>query len=100
MDNPAGYLFRVGQNSARKLSKRPRLFGFGGLVVEEPWVETRFGEAWLELSERQRVVMGLVHGFDWTLAEVADLLGVSRGTVQSYEKRALARLRKDLGVDA
>ena len=99
LENPSGYLFRVGQNTARKLSKKPRLFGRTGVGQGEPWAETGFGEAWLGLSERQRVVMGLVHGFDWTLGEVADLLGVSKGTVQSYEKRALNKLRRDLGVE-
>ena len=99
LENPSGYLFRVGQNTARKMSKRHRLFGRPDVGQGEPWVETGFGEAWLGLSERQRVVMGLVHGFDWTLGEVADLLGVSKGTVQSYETRALKKLRRDFGVE-
>lgn len=99
MKNPSGYLFRVGQNAARKMSRRSTPFGRVDVGASEPWVETRFGEAWLGLSERQRVVMGLVHGFDWTLGEVAELLGVSKGTIQSYERRALQKLRRELGVE-
>lgn len=99
LENPSGYLFRVGQNSARKLSKKPQFFGRISANNGEPRAETGFGEAWSGLSERQRIVMGLVHGFDWTLGEVAELLGVSKGSVQSYEKRALKKLRSDLGVE-
>ena len=41
----------------------------------------------------------LVYGFDWTIDEVADLLSVSRSTVQTHTERALARLRDKLGVE-
>ena len=44
--------------------------------------------------------MGLIHGFDWTHYEVADLLQISTGSVQTHEKRALNKLRRDLGVDS
>lgn len=100
MDNPSGYLFRVGQNKARRLAGRSRSWTHDEVLYEEPWAEPRFGPAWSSLSERQRVVVGLIHGFDWTLSEVAALLGVSKGTVQTYEERALKKLRRDLGVDS
>lgn len=100
MDNPSGYLFRVGQNKARRMTGRSRRWSHDEVLYEEPWAEPRFGPAWSSLSERQRVVVGLIHGFDWTHSEVAALLGVSKGTVQTYEERALKKLRRDLGVDS
>ncbi|HEX6221298.1 MAG TPA: sigma-70 family RNA polymerase sigma factor [Acidimicrobiia bacterium] len=100
MDNPSGYLFRVGQNKARHMTRLSRRWSHDQMHFEEPWAEPRFGPAWSSLSERQRVAVGLIHGFDWTLSEVADFLGVSKGTVQTYEKRALRKLRRELGVDS
>jgi DNA-directed RNA polymerase specialized sigma24 family protein len=99
MANPAAYVFRVGQNKARKLLKRSRWLSRDEIVFTEPWAEPGLGPAWSSLSDRQRVVVGLVHGFDWSLSEVADLLGISKGAAQTYEKRAMRRLRRDLGVD-
>ena len=99
MDNPAGYLFRIGQNKARDMAGRSRWSSRDEVVFEEPWAEPAFGQAWSALSDRQRTVVGLVYGFDWSLSEVADLLGVSKGTVQTFEKRAMKKLRRDLGVE-
>jgi DNA-directed RNA polymerase specialized sigma24 family protein len=99
MANPAAYVFRVGQNKARKQVKRSRWLSRDEIVFTEPWAEPGFGPAWSSLSDRQRAVVGLVHGFDWSLSEVADLLGISKGAVQTYEKRAMRRLRRDLGVE-
>jgi len=99
MANPSGYLFRVGQNTARRIAGHSRWFGRDEIVYEEPWAEPGFGSAWSALSDRQRIVVGLVHGFDWSLAEVAALLGVSKGTVQTFENRGMKKLRRDLGVE-
>ena len=99
MANPSGYLFRVGQNKARRLAGRSRWLSRDEIVFTEPWAEPGFGSAWSSLSDRQRIVFGLIHGFDWSLGEVADLLGVSRSSVQSYQERALKKLRRNLGVE-
>jgi RNA polymerase sigma factor (sigma-70 family) len=50
------------------------------------------------LSERQRTVVVLLHCFAWTYAEVAEVLQISRGSVQRHEERALRKLRDALGV--
>lgn len=50
------------------------------------------------LPERQRVAVVLVHGFGYTLREVADLTGVKITTVQNHLERGLRRLRERLGV--
>jgi len=97
MENPAGYLYRVGCHSRpRRRLPRP-LFP----EVDEgrwPWVEPALPRALQRLSEHQRTVVILLHCFQWTHAEVADLLGIARGSVQEHEQRALRRLRRALGV--
>ena len=99
MSNPAGYLFRVGQSAARRMTKPGRSpFRWSVVVHEDPWVEPGFGAAWSALTDRQRVVAGLVHGYGWSMAEVADLLGVSKSAVQNHERRAMKKLRRDLRV--
>jgi RNA polymerase sigma factor (sigma-70 family) len=50
------------------------------------------------LSEAQRVAVVLVHGYGWTLREVADLTAVTVSTVQSHAERGLSKLRSALEV--
>ena len=100
MSNPAGYLFRVGENKARRLSGRFHWLSRDEVVFTEPWAEPGFGPAWDSLSDRQRIVVGLVHGFDWSMSEVANLLGITKGAVQTHEKRGMRRLRRHLGVES
>ena len=99
MANPQGYLWTVGRNRARRIrSKHP--IAFGSVAIDwMPWIEPGLPSALEKLSEKQRVVVMLTHGHDWTHAEVADLLGVSVGTVQRHKERALGRLRTALGVE-
>lgn len=99
MDNPAGYLYRVGQNQARRTSmqKTPALPPVE--TGREPWVEPALPKALGSLPEQQRVVVALLHGYQWTMSEVADLLGVSKSTVQKHAERGLGRLRRRLGVE-
>lgn len=99
MDNPQGYLWAVGRNRARRTSSRPSL-GFGSVEIDRmPWIEPGLPAALESLSEKQRVVVMLTDGYEWTHAEVAEMLGVSVGTVQRHKERALDRLRKALGVE-
>ena len=42
--------------------------------------------------------MMLVCGHEWTLAEVAELLGIKLTTVQTHMERGLAKLRASLEV--
>ena len=98
MDNPAGYLYRVGRDRARRMS-RPRPVQMSPVVTDDRWVEPELPNALGQLTERQRVVVALLYGYQWSMSEVAELLGVSKGTVQSYADRALKRLRRRLGVE-
>ena len=50
------------------------------------------------LSDRERITVMLVNGFEWSLAEVAELLGVSKSTVQTHTERGMAKLRAGMGV--
>lgn len=97
MDNPPGYLYRVGCHSLPR--SRPLRSVFPEVDGRRwPWVEPGLPGALRRLSERQRAVVVLLHCFEWSHAEVAELLGISRGSVQSHEGRALRRLRRALGV--
>jgi RNA polymerase sigma factor (sigma-70 family) len=52
------------------------------------------------LSQRQRTAVVLVHGFGWTLREVAEIMGTKITTVQNHVERGLAKLRTELGGDS
>ena len=69
-----------------------------GVVEGLPWVEPGLPAALMGLREQQRIVVTLIHGYQWSFGEVADMLGVAKGTVQTHEKRAMAKLRARLGV--
>ena len=97
MGNPAGYLYRVGCHSRART--RPSRWLFPEVEEERwPWVEPGLPAALHRLSRAQRTVVVLLHCFDWSQTEVADLLGVARGSVQTYDERALGKLRRALGV--
>ncbi len=100
MDNPAGYLYRVGQSKARRsLGRSRRIVLPPALPAEESaWVEPGLPEALGRLPVKQRAAVMLTHGYGWTQAEVAELFGVSRTTVQGRVERGLIKLRKALGV--
>jgi RNA polymerase sigma-70 factor (ECF subfamily) len=98
MENPAGYLYRVGRDHARR-TKQSRVSEPLTVAHRDWWVEPGLPAALARLSERQRLVVSLLYGYQWSIGEVAVLLGVSKGTVQSYANRGLSRLRRKLGVE-
>jgi RNA polymerase sigma-70 factor (sigma-E family) len=53
--------------------------------------------ALLDLSDRQREVLVLQHYLDWSEAQVADALGITRGAVKAHAHRGRAALRDVLG---
>jgi RNA polymerase sigma-70 factor (ECF subfamily) len=100
MDNPAGYLYRLGRNRGISvLRKRPVFPMPRGGQSETPWVEPGLPAALSRLSEMQRISVLLIHGFGWTFREVASHLGVTIGTVQTHLDRAMTKLRNELKVD-
>jgi RNA polymerase sigma factor (sigma-70 family) len=100
MANPRGYLFRVGQNHAKGILRR-RMLPVRRAISDsfEAWFEPELVPALRSLSEQQRTAVVLIHGFGWTITEVAELFGVTLSTVRSHLDRAMGKLRKRLGVD-
>ena len=96
MENPVGYLYRVGRTSVRSV-RRLQLPPMP--LTRSPIVEPALPAALAKLSDRQRVVVVLVHGFDWKHTEVAELLGVDTPTVATHLRRGLAKLRRHLKVE-
>lgn len=97
LDNPIGYLYRVGQSRTRPPRRRAV---FSRPEDPDPWSEPALGRLLAALSERQRLAVVLVHAFGWTLREVAELTGTRVTTVQNHLDRALAKLRAGLEVTA
>lgn len=96
-ESPVGLLYRVGQSKSRL---RRQGWLSNDTRATPPDVEPALPEALARLPRQQRSVVVLVHGYDWTLAEVADLLGISKSSVQTHLERGMARVRQRLGVTA
>jgi RNA polymerase sigma factor (sigma-70 family) len=93
IDNIPGYLFRVGQSRTRR--KRTALT-FVPDDRRDPVFEPGLVPALKALTLRQRTAVVLVHGFGWSLREVAELTGTKVTTVQNHLERGLAKLRRAL----
>ncbi len=98
MDNPAGYLFRVGQSKSRWYYRRRVCFPNAAPRSGIPEIEPRLPGLLEQLTRNQRLAVVLVHGMEWTEQEVAELIGLSRSTVRTHLERGLARLRDELEV--
>jgi len=96
MENPAGYLYRVGQ-SRTKARRRVILPTPGDLNLPE--VEPALIPSLLDLPEQQRTAVWLVHACGWTYAECAEAMGISRSAVGTHVSRALDALRRALEVE-
>lgn len=97
MENPAGYVYRVGARLARSGPARGRAL-FPVVGPEMPHVEPGLPDALETLSRKQRAAVVLIHAWGVPYREAADLLGVSAGSVQTHARRGLERLRSKLGV--
>ena len=95
MENPVGHLYRVGRSRSRRIRRRTPVLP-AVEVSRMPDVEPELPAALAALPERQRVAVILVHGLGWTQKETADLLGVSRTTLQNHLERGTSRLRDEL----
>ena len=95
MNNVTGYLYRVGQSRTRERLRRPL---FLRPEHPEPWYEPSLAPALEGLSAGQRTAVVLVHGFGWTLREVAECTGVKVTSVQSHLDRGMRKLRAALKV--
>lgn len=98
LENPAGYLYRVGQSWAKRRPLRRVLFP-NVPTSSEPWFEPALGPALQALSARQRQAVILVHAMGLSQAETASMLGLKPSSVQNHLQRGLSRLRIALGVE-
>ncbi|MDY7105212.1 MAG: sigma-70 family RNA polymerase sigma factor [Actinomycetota bacterium] len=99
MASPDGWLYRVAFNVARRRLRRrsleARLLRRGRPEHAAPPA----GELWLvvaELPERQRLAVVLRHVGQLTEPEIAEIMGVARGTVSSTLRTAHRSLRDRL----
>lgn len=95
MDNPAGYLFRVGQTAARRMRRPQRLFPAPSAELRSE-IEPGLVPALQQLSEMQRACVVLVVGYGFAQAEVAEMLGVTSSTVRTHLDRGVHALRRSL----
>ncbi len=97
LDNPIGYLYRVGRSRTRPpraghLLEQP--------VVPERWVEPKLGPAFMALPERQRVAVALIYAAGLSAQEAAAVLGISASAARTHASRGVAKLRRSLRVHA
>lgn len=96
MANPVGYLYRVGESSARRQLGRRGRGVEPGVPSAAADVEPGLVDALRGLSEQQRAAVVLVHGYGYSLREAAATLEISMSTVRNHLDRGMARLRKQL----
>ena len=108
-EDPAAWCHRVMVNLLidhhRRLVSEQRAVERLGLRRDEPTGSTdatatpaldRWSELVGELSERQRLVVTLYYADDWSVNEIASVVGTSRGAVKATLFKARRRLRAAL----
>lgn len=98
MENPAGYLFRMGQRWGRRQRRRSFVFGQPA-SSHDPWFEPGLESALRSLPVKQRMAVVLRHGLDLSYPEIASMTNQSETAVRKSVQRALARLREALEVE-
>jgi DNA-directed RNA polymerase specialized sigma24 family protein len=99
MENPLAYLFTVGRSRTRRLVPRRVSFPVAEPGTVERQIEPKLARALERISSRQRTAVVLVVAFGWSYSEVADVMRVTKSTVQRHVDRAMVALRRDLGVE-
>ena len=101
MDNPTGYLFRVGETHGRRSVERRKRDAT--LLVEQYThdqpVDIDLQRALVRLDPIQRVAVVLVHAHGHTYVEAAEILEVPVSTFNNHLRRGLSQLRRELEQD-
>ena len=96
MENPTGYLYRVGRTRSGRRRREPRFLAVPADPARD--VEPGLPDALGKLSEKQRAAVMMVHADDWTRHEAAEALDISVSALDTHLARGLERLRSELGV--
>jgi RNA polymerase sigma factor (sigma-70 family) len=106
-DNPEGWVFRVGLNWGRSWMRRrltatikaPMLVDHGkSPTIEDLATDPDLAQAVAALKQDHRIVVVLRFERDYTVAQIAQILGVAEGTVKSRLSRALNLLAVELAA--
>lgn len=105
VENVAGYLFRVGQSAAGRTRRWRRFETLVDLPdapqrtdASAPW-DHELVAALAKLTSRQRVALVLVHGYGYSLADAAAVVGCGVSSLRNHLDRGLRRVRRDLEGD-
>lgn len=105
MQNPSGWIYRVGLNWARSRLRRRRLHERHRALFSQDasyWQTPADIDLWravarLPQDHRDVVVLRIV--LDWSVEETAEVLAIAQGTVKSRLARAMKRLHDSLADD-
>lgn len=105
--NREGWVFRVGLNWGRSWIRRrltavlkaPMIMAgeTTSVGVEDLAADTDLAAAVASLGHHARAVVVLRYQLDYSVTQIADVLGIPEGTVKSRLSRAMKRLEADLG---
>jgi len=98
MENPEGYLFRVGQRWGRRSAPRRVQFAVVD-SIQDLWFEPGLEAALVGLPVKQRVAVVLRHGSDMSYSNIARLTNSNEASARKNVERGLAGLRKALEVE-
>lgn len=98
MDNPTGYLFRVGTTRSTP-PRTPKALPVA-TEVGLPDFEPRLVPALMTLTDQQRTAVWLVHACGWTYPDAAEAMGVGESTVGTHAARGMATLREELRTNS
>lgn len=100
--NPRALMYRTVFNEAKSLQRsgfrrrRRERAAARSVVAHDPEIRPDVVEAVLRLSPQQRACVWLMYWADMSLADTADHLGVSEGTVKQHLSRARTHLKEVL----
>lgn len=93
MANPVGYLYRVGQSSAKRQHRWQRPDVIVPQPVTDDVVDVDLQRALMTLRPEERIAVLLVHGFGYRYRDVAEILDTPVSNVTNHVNRGLGRLR-------